>query len=56
MQELVLAAGKDRVYVDVPWEYESPPGQPRSPKPRGTGGILNTLHSVINFVTSSFFM
>ena len=52
----MLAAGKDRVYVDVPWDYESPPGQPRSPKPRGTGGILSTLHSVINFVTSSFFM
>ena len=36
LEELVLTVGRDKVYVDVPWEYQSP-----SSSPRNTGGILN---------------
>ena len=55
LEELVLTVGKDKVYVDVPWDYQSPsPSQYKGPSAGNTGGILNTLHSVISFMTAMF--
>ena len=55
LEELVLTVGKDRVYVDVPWDYQSPSHSKEDrPSARNTGGVLNTLHSVISLLTAMF--
>jgi len=56
LAELVLTVGKDRVYVDVPWDYESPDRSlmASEAKAKGGGSILRSLNSIINFSTVMF--
>ena len=53
LKDLVLTVGKDRVYVDVPWDYESPERSLKESEGKAKsrpGVLLNSIMSLLTFM------